>query len=393
MSHPPPAVLLVVFDAFRDAVRDKASREAEALCTRKGWLGRGDAAGRFYRRAARLGHVPSEASAGVMRDERATLAFTDGEGHASYALMQREPEVGWALVALTVHPVRSALHLMGTLDPLVRTSDLPDSDRAAAWARSFSAQGSEWKPSRWPTDPVAVSAVEKLRELASEAGTRIDRIGEHSIEGAERWVAGLRFTRRRSDVVDEVWVVLERDGEGGLAPARLAWSDDLGELLAGIPLDWKAEVPEVELAPAEVSEDPGLTPRDVLAVFDAARTRLEETAGKRIPEQDYLLNAVRVELARLLRRRRAAVGEPPPLDLSSLVRDAVGKAAGGGDVVVDRHFVADHGKDMLGAMIGAFTKALRAPEERVEADPNAPTVAVDVVDLVGSLLPGGPDDD
>ncbi|MFT6144392.1 MAG: hypothetical protein ACJAZO_000883 [Myxococcota bacterium] len=364
------------------------------LATHAGWRGRGPAVGRYFRRASRLGHVPDASEEVVVRDDRAAVRFSgaDGVAHALFAL---DEEQQWRLVALPQDAIRSGLHLTGRLSTLTRISDLATSERAAAWSREVVSSAGEWRPSAWPKDAGRLGAVEKLRTLTGEAGVRIDRAGEWDLPGVDRVVCGLRFTRRRSDVVDEMWVVLDVPGSGrGLSVHHLAWSDDVDEFVAGIPLDWDGEaVVGDEPVAAESVETDGYTPAQLLKLFDAARALFLKAGGGSVADTGAALDAVRTAYAKRVYRGRGSAGRLlPALDMSETLRAYMTERNPDAEPVINRAFVASHASGMLNAMIGAFAKAL-APETISAVSRTGKMVTVDVVDLVGGLLPGADTED
>ena len=385
---------LAVFDAFRDAIRDKSAPRAEALSTHAGWRGRGPAVGRYFRRASRLGHVPEASEEVVVRDDRAAVRFSgaDGVAHALFAL---DEEQQWRLVALPQDSVRSGLHLSGGLSSLARVADLPTSEQGAAWSREVVSSAGEWRPAAWPKDEERVEAVEKLRTLTGEPGVRMDRTGEWELVGLHRVVCGLRFTRRRSDVVDEMWVVLDTPDSGhGLAIHHLAWSDDVDEFVAGFPLDWDGEaVATAEPVAVESVQTDGFTPAQLLKAFDVARAKFLKAGGGSVSDAEAVLDAVRTAYAkRVYRGRGSAERVLPALDVSETLRSYMAEQDPDAEPVIDSAFVANHAAGMLNAMIGAFAKAL-APESVSAVARTGKTVTVDVVDLVGGLLPSEDTDD
>lgn len=388
MSDPRHSVVLAVFDAFRDAIRDKSAPRAEALATHAGWRGRGPAVGRYFRRASRLGQVPEVSNEVVVRDERAVVRFTSADGVA-HAVFVMDEERQWQLIALPPDPVRSGLHVAGTLSALARLSDLPTSEQGAAWSREVVSSAGEWRPASWPADTARVEAVEKFRTLTSEPGVRFDRMGEWELPGTDRVVCGLRFTRRRSDVVDEVWVVLDAQGSAGsLGIHHLSWSDDIDEFVVGIPIDWTGDAVVLEEPErALVVQTDGYTPAQLLAAFDKARVAFAQAGGGSIDNADAALEAVRTAYAkRVYRGRGSAERVLPALDVSEALRGFMSDKQPDAEPVINRDFVANHASGMLTAMIGAFAKAL-APEAVSAVAQTGKTVTVDVVDLVGGLFP------
>jgi hypothetical protein len=275
------------------------------------------------------------------------------------------------------------------LSALARVSDLPTSEQGAAWSREVVSSAGEWRPAAWPKNAARVEAMEKLRVLTGEAGVRMDRTGEWELPGVDRVVCGLRFTRRRSDVVDEMWVVLDTPDSGrGLAVHHLAWSDDVDEFVAGFPLDWDGQaVAQDAPVAAEAVQTDGFTPAQLLAAFDAARASFLKAGGGSVSDTEDVLTAVRDAYAkRVYRGRGSAERVLPALDISETLRSFMAEQDPDAEPVINRAFVASHASGVLNAMIGAFAKAL-APETVEAVSRTGKTVTVDVVDLVGGLLP------
>lgn len=387
MSSRSQDVLVAVFDAFRGAVRDRDATAAESLCTEAGWVAREDGSGRYFRRVSRSGAVVGDAR-GVRHDDRRGAVRFD-EGGDRFALFARDPDKGWRIEAVTESAARSGLYLRGALGPLVTFKELPASEAAAAWGRAVVGAAAAWTPDVWPDGPTGAAAVEKLRALASARGVRVERLGSAALDAVGRAAVGLSFARR-GEAADEVWAVLDRDPSSRLVLHHLMWVPTVDALVEGVALPWTGDPsdvapPEPPVPDAKAGSKRGFTADQIDFMLGLAAGRLTEAGGG--AEARDLANDVRRRVKRRLVADTPKAPAPPPLtvDVASAIEGFVAQKAGA-DAVIDRKFVAEHGRGLLGAMMGAFAKALVPPAGgSSSADPptgaaNAPTV--DLGDLV-----------
>jgi hypothetical protein len=199
--------------AFVDALNVEDEAALEALCTHKGWAGRGDSIGRFVRQAIRGGLRFSPLAEIVEDDCRAAVcgllsAHRTQRSHGRLWLTAVKRGT-WRLEGCAKSDRAAALFASGVLPAIFDPSTLPQSVQADQWAAQIlhaALRGSVEDP----------RVADGLELLSNDQEGQLDLMGSHQIASIGRHVAGFGRRHGPDDVRQEVWFALQTDGSGKL---------------------------------------------------------------------------------------------------------------------------------------------------------------------------------
>mgnify|MGYP001299529379 CR=1 FL=1 len=199
--------------AFIEALNLGDDQALEALCTSRGWSARGNSIGRFVRQAKRQALRLVPLAELVEDDRRAAVCGLvseqhTGRGHGKLWFTATK-QAEWRLEGYTKSDRTAALFASGVLPAIFDPTELPQSDRAAAWAAQVlkNAEAGDLE------GPIVREGFERL---AHDTEGTLDVVGSHQIAAIGRHIAGIGRRHGPDDVRQTTWFALQDSPDGSM---------------------------------------------------------------------------------------------------------------------------------------------------------------------------------